>query len=62
MPNNDEMTIDERYKYLRIRQKTYGKAGRLERTGMLDEMEQVTGLVQILQWITFSGLWMDPSN
>ena len=44
MPNNDEMTIDERYKYLRIRQKTYGKAGRLERTGMLDEMEQVTAL------------------
>jgi len=44
MPNNDEMTIDERYKYLRIRQKKYRKGGRLERTRMLDEMEQVTGL------------------
>ena len=44
MPDNDEMTIDERYKYLRIRQKKYRKVGRLERTRMLDEMEQVTGL------------------
>jgi hypothetical protein len=40
----DEMTIDERYKYLRIRQRQYGKVGRRERSRMLDEMEQVTGL------------------
>jgi IS30 family transposase len=44
MPNSDKMTIDERYKYLRIRQKKYSKAVRLERSRMLDEMEQVTGL------------------
>ena len=43
MPNSDEITIDERYKYLRISQKKYGKGGRLEQTRMLDEMEQVTG-------------------
>ena len=36
------MTIDERYKYLRIRQKEYRKGGPLERTGMLDAMLQVT--------------------
>lgn len=44
MPNSDEMTIDEPYKHLRIKQKEYGKAGRLERSRMLDERQQVTGL------------------
>ena len=38
------MTIDERYKYLRIRQRQYGKDGRQECSQILDEMEQVTGL------------------
>jgi hypothetical protein len=44
MPDRDEMTIDERYKYLRIKQRKYGKAQRVERRRMLNEMEQVTGL------------------
>ena len=44
MPNEEQMTIDERYKYLRIKQKRYGKASRSERSQMLDEMQQVTEL------------------
>jgi len=40
----EKMTIDERYKYLRIQQKRYGKASRQERSRMLGEMEEVTGL------------------
>jgi hypothetical protein len=44
MPDEDKMTIDERYKYLRITQKRYVRASRKERSQMLDEMEQVTGL------------------
>ncbi|MBC7129562.1 MAG: transposase family protein [Thermoplasmatales archaeon] len=44
MPNEEKMTIDERYKYLRIKQKPYLQAKRKERSRMLDEMEQVTGL------------------
>jgi len=44
MPDEDKMTIDERYKYLRIKQKRYCRASRGERSQMLDEMEQVTGL------------------
>lgn len=44
MPNEEKMTIDERYKYLRIKQKQYLRARRRERSQMLDEMEQVTGL------------------
>ncbi len=44
MPNEDKMTIDERYKYLRIMQKKYRKAKRKERSQLLDRMEEVTGL------------------
>ena len=44
MPHEDKMTIDERYKYLRIQQKRYRKADRAERGQMLDEMQEVTGL------------------
>ncbi|MGB9880267.1 MAG: integrase, partial [Anaerolineae bacterium] len=44
MPNEEKMTIDERYKYLRIKQKQYVRATRKERSQMLDEMEQVTRL------------------
>lgn len=44
MPSEDRMTIDERYKYLRIKKKPYRHARRKERSRMLDEMEQVTGL------------------
>jgi len=44
MSIDDEMTIDERRKYLRKRQKRYAKADRVEKGKLLDEMEQVTGL------------------
>lgn len=44
MSDTERMTIDERYKYLRGMQKRYRKARRAERSGLLDEMEQVTGL------------------
>jgi hypothetical protein len=43
MSNNDEMTIDERYKYLRKMQKRYKKAREQERSQLLDEMQEVTG-------------------
>jgi hypothetical protein len=36
------MTIDEGYKYPRIKQKRYGRANRKERSQVLDEMQQVT--------------------
>jgi hypothetical protein len=54
MSIDDEMTIDERRKYLRKRQKQYAKADRVEKGKLLDEMEQVTGLhrkylIQLLQ-------------
>jgi hypothetical protein len=44
MPDEEQMTIDERYKYLRIKQKRYVRASRKARSQMLDEMELVTGL------------------
>ena len=44
MSNDDRMTIDERYKYLRIKRDAYEKASRKRRGALLDEMAQVTGL------------------
>ena len=45
MPNEERMTIDERYKYLRMRQRVYAfGANRKEGSRLLDEMEQVSGL------------------
>lgn len=44
MPTEDRMTIDERFKYLRIQYPRYQKADRKERSRMLDEMEKITGL------------------
>jgi hypothetical protein len=46
MPPED-LTIDERYKYLRIRQREYRGADRLSRSRMLDEMEQVAGTTPV---------------
>jgi len=43
MSNDDEMTIDERYKYLRKIQKRYKKAPEKERSKLLDEMQEITG-------------------
>lgn len=44
MPGDNEMTIAERRKYLRLVQPRYRKAGRRERGKLLDEMEAVTHL------------------
>jgi len=44
MPNQEQMSIDERLKYLRIMRKRYKRADRKERGLLLDEMEQVTEL------------------
>jgi len=44
MSNAEEMTIDERRKYLRVMKERYVKAGRKAKHQLLDEMEEVTGL------------------
>lgn len=44
MSNDDEMTIDERRKYLRKMQKRYREAMRKERSKLLDEMQTITKL------------------
>jgi hypothetical protein len=44
MTTEDEMTIDERFKYLRKMKTRYVNADRQERGHLLDEMEAVTGL------------------
>jgi len=44
MPTEDEMTLDERRKYLKRMKPRYLKAKRRERSQLISEMEQVTGL------------------
>ena len=44
MSDDEQMTIDERYKYLRMMQKRYRKGKRRARSDLLDEMARVTGL------------------
>jgi hypothetical protein len=44
MSNNDEMTIDERRKYLRKMQKRFRKTSENERSVLLNEMQQITKL------------------
>ena len=44
MPSEKKMTIDERYKYLCIKQELYRKAKRKERSQLLDQMQHVTKL------------------
>src|SRR5690554_5345032 len=44
MPKDDEMTVDERYKYLRRLHQRYDGADRTTRAKLLDEAEVVTGL------------------
>jgi hypothetical protein len=44
MSHNEDMTIDERRKYLRTMKKRYIKANRKAKGRLLDEMEAVTGL------------------
>ena len=45
MPSEDEMTIDERRKYLKKQQERYRKATRKARGQLLREMEEVTFLL-----------------
>ena len=44
MPIEEKMTIDERFKYLRLVRRRYVKSGKQERGLLLDEMEEVTSL------------------
>lgn len=44
MATQEKMTINERYKYLRLVQERYWAAGRTERSSLLNELEEVTGL------------------
>ena len=44
MTMEEQMTIDERYKYLRKMQARYRKASRSEKSTLLDEMVQLTEL------------------
>ena len=44
MPTQDEMTLNERRKYLKVMKPHYLKAKRKERSGLLSEMERVTGM------------------
>src|SRR5437588_2364491 len=44
MPTQDEMTIDERRKYVKLMEPRYRKSKRKERSQLLSEMEQVSKL------------------
>ena len=44
MTTQEKMTVDERYKYLRMMHPRYDAAGRKERRRLLDEIVAVTGL------------------
>jgi hypothetical protein len=44
VPTEDQMTVTERRKYLKLMKPRYQKAGRSEQSDLLTEMEQVTGL------------------
>jgi hypothetical protein len=44
MPTEDQMTVNERRKYLKLMRPRYQKANRGEQSDLLSEMEQVTGL------------------
>ncbi len=46
MPTTDEMTLDERRKYLKRMKPRYVVADRAERSRLLTEIEQVTGLLR----------------
>ena len=44
MDTEEDMTIDERYKYLRKMRQRYRVASRQQRGELLNEMQEVTGL------------------
>jgi hypothetical protein len=43
-PTQEPMNINERRKYVQVRKACYQKAGRAERSRLLTELEQETGL------------------
>lgn len=43
MPDLEPMTLAERYKYLRLMQADYQKAGRRQKSGLLDDAQRITG-------------------
>ncbi len=55
MAIEDEMTIDERRKYLHLMQKRYLQAGRKEQGRLLDEMQTVTKLDRKTLILLMSG-------
>jgi hypothetical protein len=61
MSTGKEMTIDERLKYLSIVKRRYVKAGRRERSGLLNEMVNVTGYSRkYLIWLLGGSLRRQP--
>jgi hypothetical protein len=44
MPTEDKMTVNERRTYLKVMKPRYLNAKRKERSALLSEMEQVTGM------------------
>ena len=44
MPTEEQMTVNERRKYLKLVKPRYQQAKRAERSRLLSEMEEVTGL------------------
>ncbi len=44
MPNDEKMSVDERRKYLKLVAPRYAKAKRIERSKLLTEIGEVTGL------------------
>ncbi|HAV10172.1 MAG TPA: integrase, partial [Dehalococcoidia bacterium] len=44
MPSNERMNINERRKYLKLVRSRYVQSGRKERSQLLTEMGEVTGL------------------
>jgi len=44
MPTEDQMTVSERRKYLKLMKPRYQKASRTEQSALLTEMQEVTGL------------------
>jgi len=47
MGSEEKMTVDERYKYLRVLHRRYEEANRQERGHLLDEAAAITGLEQV---------------
>ena len=44
MADEEKMTLDERWKYLRMRKKRYAEASREGWSRLLTEMEEITGM------------------